>query len=505
MDILGVVDVPGWLLTIAMVILTLYLYTYWCQSVWSSLGVPGPRPIPYFGINLLIAKKGMVDTYVDLMKKHGRNVGIYHGNVPALLTTDPDVIQSVMVKEFSGFSNRFIPFELDKLIRGSVSVVENEHWKFLRSTLSPTFSSGKMRNMVPMIHKCVDTLINNVKRKSEGGKTVDMKQLCGGFTMDVIASTAFGIEVDSQNNENSQFVKMGGKLTSLSLNSPLILIQMMFPVLRPVLKHIGVSPLPQDVLHFFADTATSAIEERKAENIKRGDFLELMTTAHKERKHEANEFSSDGVPTRGLNNEEILSNSTIFFVAGYDTTANTLSFAVYSLVTNLDWQDKIIEEIDTVIGKERPDYDNVSKLANLDMFLSEVLRLYGPAVRTSRRCDRDTTVKGIHIPKGVEVGIPLVALHRDPEFWPDPLKFDPTRFSKENKDKIKPYTYLPFGSGPRNCIGQRLAQMEMRMALVTLLQNVRFVKALETQIPIQFTSSNVLRPKDGVKVKVELR
>lgn len=229
------------------------------------------------------------------------------------------------------------------------------------------------------------------------------------------------------------------------------------------------------------------------------DFLQIMLNTDKERS------DSGGKHTKGLTKNEIYGNALIFMVAGYDTTANTLTFASYSLATNPDVQDKLIEEIDREIADKPLEYENVMSLEYLDMFVSEVLRLWAPTSRFNRTAAKDITLNGVNIPKGVDVSIPQWVIHRDPEFWPDPDKFDPERFTKENKEKRNPYVYLPFGAGPRNCMGMRLALFETKLAIVGILQKFKFVTTPETEVPPELLNGFFIKPKNGMILKLEAR
>jgi len=122
-----------------------------------------------------------------------------------------------------------------------------------------------------------------------------------------------------------------------------------------------------------------------------------------------------------------------------------------------------------------------------------------------RECTKECTVKGLKIPQGSAVIIPVYTLHRDPEFYPDPEKFDPERFSVKNKESRDSYAYLAFGQGPRNCIGMRFAQMEMKLVLVRLLKKYTFVLAPETSVPVQIESRITLTPKGPIVLKAEKR
>ncbi|KAL3865968.1 hypothetical protein ACJMK2_043312 [Sinanodonta woodiana] len=418
MEVLGLVALPNWFLMIVAVLFLLIMYSVYKQSYFWSLGIPGPTPIPFLGIIPSVVKQGLQETDLRLMQKYGRHVGTFFGNMPQLLITDPEMITEIFVRRFSEFTDKPQSFRNTEFFDSAVNVAAGEHWKFLRSTLSPTFSSGKMRNMTPLISRCLEKLIQNAKNMSEGGNSVEMKNLFGAFTLDVICSTGFGIEVDSQSNPNDPFVVNARKAMSVNIVGPRFLLGMMFPDLHRFIRNIPL--LDQKAIDFFIDATKSVLNERR-------------------------KSTSDKQPT----------------------------------------------------------YDNVFKLQYLDMVVNETLRVYPPGSRLSREASADTEVCGVKIPKGLDLTVVINAVHFDPEFWPNPHNFDPERFSPQNKGKIKPFTFLPFGVGPRNCIGMRLALLEAKMAIVEMLQNFRFCTVSETEIPPKLDKSVLTKPANGLYLKLE--
>uniref|UniRef100_A0A8D0NXS9 unspecific monooxygenase n=1 Tax=Sus scrofa TaxID=9823 RepID=A0A8D0NXS9_PIG len=153
-------------------------------------------------------------------------------------------------------------------------------------------------------------------------------------------------------------------------------------------------------------------------------------------------------------------------------------------------------------GRAPPTYDALAQMEYLDMVVNETLRLYPIAARLERACKKDVEIHGVFVPKGTVVVVPVFVLHRDPDLWPEPEEFRPERFSKKNKDTINPYTYLPFGTGPRNCIGMRFALMNMKLALVKVLQNFSFKPCKETQIPLKLTTQGLTQPEKPVVLKI---
>ncbi|KAI2546915.1 cytochrome P450 family 3 subfamily A member 4 [Homo sapiens] len=320
----------------------------------------------------------------------------------------------------------------------------------------------------------------------------------GAYSMDVITSTSFGVNIDSLNNPQDPFVENTKKLLRFDFLDPFFLSITVFPFLIPILEVLNICVFPREVTNFLRKSVKRMKESRLEDTQKhRVDFLQLMIDSQNSKETESHKALSD---------LELVAQSIIFIFAGYETTSSVLSFIMYELATHPDVQQKLQEEIDAVLpNKAPPTYDTVLQMEYLDMVVNETLRLFPIAMRLERVCKKDVEINGMFIPKGVVVMIPSYALHRDPKYWTEPEKFLPERFSKKNKDNIDPYIYTPFGSGPRNCIGMRFALMNMKLALIRVLQNFSFKPCKETQIPLKLSLGGLLQPEKPVVLKVESR
>ncbi|XP_063415463.1 cytochrome P450 3A6-like isoform X1 [Mytilus trossulus] len=514
MDILGLIEINGWILVVIFLCVTIIIIFVHFRSkhtVWSRAGVPGPTSKPFVGITPLYRTKGMIQTDLDLVKKYGRCFGIYQGLVPTLVISDPETIKEVMVKEFSNCPNRRNVLPSRNELKHSLIHLRDDHWRFIRNTLLPTFSSGKMRALNPIFKRSYEQLVENLKPKAEAGEPIEFKQVFGAYTMDIIASAGFGLDVDSQKNPENKFTKYAKMLFDFKFSRLIILI-MAFPSVDIIFNWFNISPNNnRTIMDFFKSVVKTAIGMRNETDQKPKDLLQMMLNAHNDK--DVNDYEAvhqyekdpEKWKKRGLTLDEITGNAILFLLVGYDTTASALTFVTYCLATNPDCQEKLIKEIDSVLGKDCPNYDNIQKMDYLDRVFSETLRLYAPGGRTGRNVEKEMIVNGYKIPKNAEIMIPIHAIHRDPEFWEEPDKFDPERFTPENKAKRHPYCYLPFGHGPRSCIGMRLAQVEAKYALVYILQHYRFKTCAETEIPLQLTKGGITKPANGMKLKLESR
>jgi len=207
-----------------------------------------------------------------------------------------------------------------------------------------------------------------------------------------------------------------------------------------------------------------------------------------------------GSSSKHISMDEIVAQCVIFFIAGYHTTATTLGIATYLLALNQDAQEKVYNEIKEALSLTDGEltYEAVQSMKYLDNVISETLRMYSPALRLERTAEADYELgdTGITIPKGMVIGIPVLAMHRDPKFFPEPEKFDPDRFSTEGREQQIPYSYLPFGAGPRNCVGMRFALMEIKVCLIHTFSAFQVQKSPDTKVPLEFLSGlGLLSPK----------
>ncbi|XP_076779519.1 cytochrome P450 3A13 [Arvicanthis niloticus] len=496
MDLIPNFSMETWMLLATSLVL-LYLYGTHSHGIFKKLGIPGPKPLPFLG-TILAYQKGFWECDIQCHKKYGKIWGLYDGRQPVLAVTDPDIIKTVLVKEcYSTFTNRRI-FGPVGILKKAISVSENEEWKRIRALLSPTFTSGKLKEMFPIINQYTDVLVKNMRQGLEEGKPTSMKDIFGAYSMDVITATSFGVNIDSLNNPQDPFVEKIKKLLKFDIFDPLFLSVTLFPFLTPVFEALNVSLFPRDVITFFKTSVERMKESRMKEKEKqRVDFLQLMINSQNSQIKESHKALSD---------VEIVAQSVIFIFAGYETTSSALSFALYLLAIHPDVQKKLQDEIDATLPNKTPaTYDTLLQMEYLDMVVNETLRLYPIAGRLERVCKKDVEINGVSIPKGTVVMVPTFALHKDPKYWSEPEEFRPERFSKTNQDSINPYTYLPFGNGPRNCIGMRFALMNMKVALVRVLQNFCFQPCKETQIPLKLNKQGLLQPEKPLLLKVVSR
>ncbi|PSN52371.1 Cytochrome P450 9e2 [Blattella germanica] len=258
------------------------------------------------------------------------------------------------------------------------------------------------------------------------------------------------------------------------------------------------------VSNFFRFLVQDSIQTRESRGIIRPDMIHLLMQAKNGtlKSEENTKMDGNSIPKPKWDADDLTAQAFLFFVAGFETASTLLSFISHLLAVYPDIQNKLQDEIDQSLTDNdgKFTYESIHNMKYLDMVVSETLRLYPPAVVTDRKCVKEYNLPSeppITLKPGDLLWLPIFALHRDPEYFPNPEKFDPERFSEENKNNIRPYTYIPFGAGPRNCIGNRFALMETKIALVHLLSSFNLKVVSKTPIPLKLTKNSFSMNVDG--------
>ncbi|XP_077879121.1 cytochrome P450 3A9 [Ictidomys tridecemlineatus] len=409
------------LLEISLVLL--YLYGTYSHGYFKKLGIPGPTPLLFWG-TILNYHQGLINFDTKCYKKYGKTWGLYDGRQPFLVITDPSIIKTVLIKEcYSAFTNRrnFGPVVF---MKKAISLSEDEEWKRIRTLLSPTFTSGKLKEMFPIINQYGDVLVKNMRLESEKGKFINLKDIFGAYSMDVITATSFGVNIDSLNNPQDPFVKKVKKLLKFDFFNPLLLSIKIFSFLTQIYEAMNISKFPKDVTIFFKK-AINRMKKSRLQEKQQVDFLQLMINSQNSKDVESNKVLSD---------LELVAQSIIFIFAGYESTSSFFPFILYELATHPDAQTKLQQEIDAAFPNKAPaTYDTVVQMEYLDLVVNETLRLYPIAGRLERVYKKDIEINGVLIRKGTVVMIPSFVLNRDPQHWPEPEEFCPERYRASGK------------------------------------------------------------------------
>lgn len=429
----------------------------------------------------------MAATFDNWITKYGDTVGYFHGSVPAVLTSDPEMIKQVFVKDGHKITERQVFTLVTKpLLLNKVRLTRTfgQDWKELRGLISPTFKAFNMKQAVVIMKDRANLFTAMVEiAAAEQNGAADLHKHVLRLAMDVAVGVFHSIQTDVQRGDEAacELLDKCRRCTGMFGDSKMVLMNCISELpwtFKPVLKYAFSRGVPMDyVLGYFGPIFE---ERRKANGANKADLLQTLLNAESET---SPSISTNGVQKASSENKNVhltcltrtLANGTLFVIAAIDAVATPLSFATYLLALHQDVQDRLREEVQLAIKKDGDiTYENVCGMEYLGQVISETLRMF-PSLHgfVQRACDEDYEYKGIRFPKGTVIGVPVLRMHYDPRFWNEPEKFDPDRFSKENKLNVNPMAYLPFGAGPRNCIAARYSELLMRVSLATLISKMK--------------------------------
>lgn len=416
---------------------------------------------------------------------------------PTFVLHDPELIKEICIKKFDHFTNHIIfgTLDADKLFNGALFLMKDQRWKDMRATLTPAFTNSKMRLMWTKATQIGEKSIEYLTQNLVDGKIeIDAIDFYSKITIDIISACAFGLMNDSVNETDNQIhhhVNRCFVFNSVSQMNKFILATSL-PKLANLLK---LRLIPKDTTKFFTKLIRDIIDHRQRSNDSHSDILELLIKALEN----SNKWSHDEIASQFF---------LPLFIAASGTTATILNFGSYELAINPDIQDKLYDEIKAIT--DPISFDTLQNLPYLNGVVSEILRKHPPAFILDRVCSKDIEVstddgEQLFIPGGSQVWISVFGMHYDYRYFPQPEKFMPERFALENRDNIIPGTYIPFGFGPRMCIGARFAMMELKVLLYQIVKKFYIEPCKRTRIPLQYDKGTPLKAKEPIIVQLRKR
>ncbi|XP_073947809.1 cytochrome P450 6B5-like [Choristoneura fumiferana] len=479
-----------------------YCFFSYKYSFWKRYGLPSPKSLPLLGnyADFMLMRKNLGDTVTDICNKFPNEpiIGTYYGTEPAVIVKDPELLRLVVTKDFYYFSSR----ELRDHIHcepGSKNVFSNEgdYWRVMRQNLTPLFTSARMKKMFHLIQSQTAVYEKVLAKELQEKQIHDARSFNTRFTMDCIGACIFGVETKALTlaaNENP-FRKISDKIFDFN---PFNLSKFIYRSIWPgIFYGLGFRLFDKEINEFFEDLVKNVFKNRNHKPSSRNDFIDMLLGFYENDYISGDEIKSmkakDGSTGKvklPVDEDLLVAQSIVFFAAGFETSAATMSFTLYELAKNPEVLQKVLNEVDEHMKKHdgKITYECVTDLPYLDACLDESLRLYPVMGGLAREVVEDYTLpSGVVLKKGVRVHIPVYYLQKHPDYFPEPEEYRPERFLGENKQDVKPFTYYPFGEGPRICIGMRFAKMQMLAGLVTLLKEYTVELPATTPRKVTFT------------------
>jgi len=453
--------------------------------------------------------------------------------------SDIDLVREVGLRKFSAFTNHQPPpASVFKTAPKSVKTIsqfglfgsKDTYWKGLRSTFNNIFhQQDKLSGFMPGMKLCAEELADRLDLVSTD-EVVDIWRILGKMTLDVVGATVFGVKFKALQDAGQGKAAKATEIFFASaafgaLKNPYNLALLFLPaIFHPLLiacQRAFPHQMDKDMkwaMDYLCDIVETMVERSQPSEQEGGDagraaaaeapagmnleftgednFIKLMS-------HAVNRESG-----KKLTKDEIIGNTFLLILAGYETTANTLAMAVYLLSKNKDKEAKLIAEIDRLKGTQMPGQDELKAYEYVEAVVKEALRLHGPVNSTDRHCGETTVIGGKYkIYKGYNVHFAIRAMHYDPKYFSDPEAFMPERFMPTQhpdlaaKQNVK--AFLPFGIGPRMCVASQFAMTEAKLALITLYSRYSFT--LKEGYELKTKMKATVSPVGGVPVHVHLR
>nr|XP_015839996.1 PREDICTED: cytochrome P450 CYP6BK4 isoform X1 [Tribolium castaneum] len=475
-------DLLAVFLTLVLIIVT---YCKWSYQYWERKHLPYLEPqIPF----------GNVGDSIKEMKHNGwKHGGLYVFTEPNYMVLDLEYVKNIMTKDFQYFVDRSTYYnKKEDPLNAHLLNLGGTKWRNLRTKLTPTFTSGKMKMMFQTLADCQTGLLKRMEKERLTRQPIDIKEVLACFTTEIIGSCAFGLNCKAFEDENSPFRVYGRKVFA---TSKLQRLKRTIATIFPTLGYLfNISITPKDITNFYLNVVKDTVEYREKNNYNRNDFMQLLIDLK-------NNKLEGGTSNGGFTLKEVAAQSFVFFLAGFETSSTLMTFALYELARHQEIQDIVREEINEVLRKHNGNvtYDSINDMKYLSQVIDETLRLYPPASLVNRKCIKDYQVPDcdLVIEKGTTVLIPIMGIHYDKDYYPDPEKFDPERFTEENKNARHNYAHIPFGEGPRICIGMRFGLMQTKVGLSCLLKHYKFTVNKRTQEPLKMQPSPLILSAEG--------
>ncbi|XP_055600139.1 cytochrome P450 4d2-like [Uranotaenia lowii] len=419
-------------------------------------------------------------------------------NEPRVYVNTPDVTEQVLSTHGNHKANLYDI--LAPLCSGGILTAYGSKYAEKRKMAARAFSYKMLDIFCGVFENQYIHLQDKIQSKLGKGD-FDLHKMIWCYTLDVIAETAMGVKLGCQKDNSLTYGKALEELLYIfacRIYNPLNQYELIFRFRKMYRRQNVVAKYVQD----FSD---AIIKQRKEQLL---DIMNDQSDNDVHCKTLLDHLLTTKQNGQHLSDEEIRDDVNTYMLAGHDPTASTASFAIYELSRNADIQQKVYEELVELFGRDLTKIPlngrNLHKLKYLDMVIKETLRLYSLIPMIGRRATGDLIIDHKVIPKGTSLLIMIQTMHHDPRLYPEPKRFDPDRFTDEAISKRHPFSYIPFGAAPRLCVGQKFALVELKLLLILLLADFKFLPC-DLENRVQVAVSLNLTTKNGIYVKVQPR
>ncbi|XP_055371663.1 probable cytochrome P450 28d1 [Condylostylus longicornis] len=464
-----------------------YLYFTWNFNYWKKRGVNGPEPKFLVGTfpSSYKGDRNIIYDFEDIYKKYKgktKYVGVFTGREPQLLLLAPDIIHDVLVTKFRNFYDNHVGHLIQcnkktEILALNPFFLKGQDWKSKRAEVTPALSANRIKSSYPVMEKVSSKLVDFIREQIQihgNNYNFDAQEFCQRYTIQTVSDCVYGIDAGALNSENDSRLLLEARNLVNDFIAGFYKILLLSPI-PFLLKLIPIKLMRESGKIFFTNLLRDAISLRKEKQNDRVDFLNYMIQL-KDKKV--------------LSDFEMLAHLMTFFADGFETSASTLANTLLCLGRNQDIQKELRDEIISNTGSDGSiPFERLHDLPLLNGCINEALRVLPILSYTSKICTEETTFTNydgttLKIEKGMPIHIPTYIVHNDEEYYPDPEKYDPERFSPENGGEKKYRdmgVFLPFGDGPRICLGQKFGLTQVKTGLCEVIRNFQVIPSEKTR------------------------
>ena len=437
--------------------------------------IPGPRGLPFLGVMPEMVGN-MLGLFTNTAREYGGIAQFKLLNKNYLLVTNPDYVKYILQDNYRNYI-RGRSVETGRVLLGNgLPLIDGDFWLRERRMLQPAFHRERLGKLTETMSGVIDTFLQNWEGKAS--QVLDLDDEMMRLTLTVIIKSMFSAPIDDKIPSLSAAFNIASKFMLWRSQQMLQL-----PLSVPLPRHVEYNR----ALKILDETIFPLVTDGRAHP--KDDLLGMMLEMR-------DADTGEGLSDRQARDEVV----TIFF-AGHETAAATLAWVFYLLSQHPEVEERMRAEMDRVLEGRLPTFGDLPQLLYTQQVIQEVLRLYPAAYLFAREALVEDVLDGYRIPTNTMIFISPFVSHRDLNYWPDPERFDPDRFTPEQAASRPRHVYFPFGEGPHVCIGNSFAMMEMQLILSMVLQ--RFRLQLVSDHPIVPKPEATLRPRGGVKMMLE--
>lgn len=444
---------------------------------------PTPKEKHWLVGHVNMMREDAIGMVKDFIGKYGNIFSLAIPFHKGVVVADPAYARYVLLDNNKNYTKSLAYDMLKPLLGNGLLTSEGDFWKQQRKLIQPAFHKKKLEDLTAMMVERSEHWVDRIDAHAARGEAFDVLPEMTALTLDVISKAIFskGVEDKAQT--------VGDQITYLNEHTVERLHQ---PFRLPETIPTPFNRKARKSIELLDKVIYEIIDERRREGVSKDDLLSMLIDAQDE---------ETGI---GMDNKQLRDEVMTIFLAGNETSSNALTWTLYLLSQHPEAEARMIAEIDQKLDSGvKVDFTTVNEFQYVRQVIDESMRVHPPVWIVGRRAIEADEIGGYYIAPQTNVVVPIIYLHHSPKYWDQPEKFMPERFAPEKRNSIDRYVYMPFGGGPRLCIGNNFAMLEMQIILITLYRRFRF--RLREGFEVEQEPLVTLRPKNGMQMIAERR